>query len=57
MDSSSWRGASTIPWDRFRGERNPDTEWICVYHYDKWHADRKRLIEKYGTENILTEEL
>ena len=19
---------------------NPDTEWICAYHYDKWHADR-----------------
>jgi hypothetical protein len=23
---------------------NPDTEWICVYHYDRWHADRARFI-------------
>ena len=23
---------------------NPDAEWICVYHYDKWHADRDRFI-------------
>ncbi len=23
---------------------NPDTEWICDYHYDKWSADRARFI-------------
>jgi len=23
---------------------NPDTDWICAYHYDKWHADRARFI-------------
>jgi hypothetical protein len=23
---------------------NPNTEWICVYHYDKWHADRARFL-------------
>lgn len=23
---------------------NPDTEWMCTYHYDKWHADRARVL-------------
>jgi len=23
---------------------NPDTQWICAYHFDKWHADRTRCI-------------
>ncbi|HXW89370.1 MAG TPA: hypothetical protein VEK33_02375 [Terriglobales bacterium] len=23
---------------------NPDTEWICAYHYDKWHADHTRFL-------------
>jgi hypothetical protein len=24
---------------------NPDTDWICAYHRDKWNADRSRFIE------------
>lgn len=23
---------------------NPDTEWICAYHRDKWNADRVRFL-------------
>ena len=23
---------------------NPDTQWICAYHFDKWHADRARFV-------------
>src|ERR1039457_828707 len=23
---------------------NPDTDWICAHHFDKWHADRARFI-------------
>ena len=23
---------------------NPDTEWICAYHRDKWNADRARFL-------------
>ena len=29
----------------FLGENgNPDTQWICAYHYDKWHSDRARFL-------------
>jgi hypothetical protein len=27
---------------------NPDTEWICVEHYDRWHADRARFLADGG---------
>ena len=23
---------------------NPDSEWICAYHRDKWNADRARFL-------------
>jgi hypothetical protein len=23
---------------------NPDTEWICAYHRDKWYADRTHFL-------------
>ena len=23
---------------------NPDAEWICAYHRDRWNADRTRFI-------------
>jgi hypothetical protein len=23
---------------------NPHTPWICVPHYDRWHADRARFL-------------
>ena len=23
---------------------NPETGWICTYHYDQWHADRARFL-------------
>ena len=28
---------------------NPDCEWICVYHHDKWNANRKRFLSDGGT--------
>ena len=29
----------------FVGENgNPDTEWICAYHRDKWNGDRARFL-------------
>ena len=27
-----------------RESGNADAQWICRYHYDKWHADRARFI-------------
>jgi len=29
----------------FIGENgNPDSQWICIHHYDKWHVDRNRFL-------------
>ena len=39
-DKSDRPGASFIG----ENDGNPDTEWVCEYHRDKWNANRALFI-------------